>query len=223
MHLIGTHSMTNENEPRSEYLDLGARVAAAARSLQEDAAFAEVSAWAFLWAAGLFALGEAADSALAPHRRMRELSTTVEGTISDPNLLRIINDARAADLNEQYHELALLALSQPVYDAAARGWLRRAHVTASGDRWWAEFMSHVEAKGPPEVRTVAREVDVTLRLGRDRLVAPSSGPPCRSPSPIGRQSRAHESHRSFGNRTTGQGFRPSPRSKCGAPARDPEP
>lgn len=163
------------------------QIGASAKALWGAPGWNEVGQWGTLWAVGLWQLAAAADAALGPWQRLSDSMELIATGAENPVDPKLASEALWLDSVEHYHELAVLSLSQPLTDAIARSWLD-ANGAAAADGWWGKFLDRLERAGPDDLRDAARQVDVTLRIGRNLLAAhPRPGlTPVRPRNPDGR-------------------------------------
>lgn len=164
--------------PSSVYGDLLGRLLSAGQELWRQHQDSDLRTWVQYWSIGLGFLGPASTEAHVAANRSNEWGHQVEGILAGPAPRAALRTLRSSDV-EQYHELCLIALSQPLLEALATVYLTSPRAPA-GHRpghhvplRWPEMLRTLEADASTSASllTAARLVEVTLGTGRDRLMA----------------------------------------------------
>ncbi len=165
-------------DPGSVYGELLGRLLSAGEILWEQRQDSDVRTWVRFWAIGLGFLGPASSEAQDAGAALQESTGLAEGSLTDPAREAVLRIFRTNEV-EQYHELCLIALSQPLLEALATTYLDSPREPAGyrpGDRVplrWREMLQQLEANPSPSTKLLeaARLVEVTLGTGRNRLIA----------------------------------------------------
>ncbi len=165
-------------DPGSVYRELLGRLLLAGEVLWEQRHDSDVRTWVRLWAIGLGFLGPASSEAQDADAALRESTALAEGSLTDSAREAVLRMFRGNEV-EQYHELCLIALSQPLLEALATAYLDSPREPAGyrpGDHVplrWSEMLHQLEANPSASTKLLeaARLVEVTLGTGRNRLIA----------------------------------------------------
>ena len=165
-------------EPDPTYSALRIRLLAVSERTWRRGRDLDLRFWLQNWAIGLGFLAGAAAEARASMVRWNGWSDLVEGRLSGP-AEQAARDTLNTSALEQYHELCLVSLSQPLLEALAvqhLGVVRHVAGLEPGERvplLWPRLLGSLEGDGStaPALLASARLVEATLGTGRDRLVA----------------------------------------------------
>ena len=165
-------------DPNSVYGELLDRLLTAVEVLWQRQRDADLRSWVQYWAVGLRFLGSAANEARDAVNRRKGWPGVSEGPLEGPAREAFLRTFGTSEV-EQYHELCLIALSQPLLEALATAYLASPTEPAGyqpGHRVslrWPEMLRTLEVGATKSAKLLeaARLVEVMLGTGRDRLVA----------------------------------------------------
>ncbi len=109
-------------DPGSGYDELLGRLRAAEEVLWNRDRDADLRTWVHFWTIGLRLLGAAASEARDAVNRWKGWTGVAEGNLTGPAREAALRTFDTS-LIEQYHELCLIALSQPLLEALATAYL----------------------------------------------------------------------------------------------------